>query len=180
MLGLGLSLKNYKSSAQQMTDIVLFSTTFPTSSLTSGFIVSSAIDIIIDNDATYIPNSSGYTGSSGNYKIVFTDQFEGGATAILTYNTPISTLGKENIRVTFGCFDINTTGSGLLEYSVNGGGAWINAGNFGTNPWELSEHTLGASANNKSDLRLRWSYPTSGLGDFIGIDDINTIGDLII
>lgn len=176
MLGLGLGIN--KKSFTPTKDLVLFSTSFPNSSLPSGITVTDSVDVAIDNDETYTTNSSGYTGASGGYKIVFTDQINGDPSASFTISG-IVTTGKENIRLSFGCVDIVSSESGVVEYSLNGIDWVVLAVVFGDATWSLRTITLPGACENVANLRLRWSWAQSGLGENKAIDDIEVIGDLI-
>lgn len=178
MLGLGLGIN--KSSAIGTTNLVLYQTSFSNGgALPAGITVSDSVDVIIDNNADYVSNSSGYVGASGGYKIVFTDFFNGDAYASFTISG-IATIGKENLRLSFGCVDIVSSEVGAVEYSLNGVD-WVAVGGvaFGGDPWSLRTVTLPEACENVANLRLRWIWQQGGFGDYKGFDDVKLLGDLI-
>ncbi|MFY7739824.1 MAG: hypothetical protein ACOVQC_04845, partial [Flavobacterium sp.] len=87
-----------------------------------------------------------------------------------TLNTPLSTLGKTNVTVSFYYInkgtDIDDYGS--LEYSINGGTTWIQAGAnlTGHTTWFNQITTLPAWDNQASLLfRIRWRNDASSSSD---------------
>lgn len=160
----------------QKTNIVLYSTSVSNAGLYPTGWSQNNDDIIVDNDASYIPNSSGYTGASGTYKFVFTDLY---SDSVLTYSNSLSTVGYTNIRIKFGVY--LATNIMYVEYSTDGV-SWLPWTNGGTAPatWELATPVSIPGTSNVANLRFRFTVALSGAGtDYYGIDDITILGDRI-
>jgi hypothetical protein len=80
--------------------------------------------------------------------------------------TGISTVGMNTVTVNFWylCAGAMGVSYGSLEYSINGGGAWINAGNYsGVSTWTQANVTI-AAADNQADFRIRFKWQNGGSG----------------
>lgn len=180
MLGLGLSV-NKGGAPRQLFDIILYQTNFSNGgALPDGWTVSHPDDWVVDNNSDYFPNSSGYAGASGGYKLVCL------ATAndwpyIATYQTGFSTIGKNNIRVSIGTI-VESDGYGIMvEYSLNGSD-WVNCfgGTLGAESWGLSSTTPAVAAlSNQANVKIRAYYVDDFIGFKMAIDDVKILGDLI-
>lgn len=167
------------------TDIVLYQTNFSNGgALPDGWEVTGQSedpefpsDFIIDNDDTYLPNSSGYNGASGGYKLVCTDA-GWDALGYVTYETGFSTLGKENIRLLFGNICIST--GFWPEYSIDSG-AWVQIGGGEINnaTWTLTEISIAALAN-QTNVRIRFYRDIQSGGNYAAMDDVKILADLIL
>jgi gliding motility-associated-like protein len=87
-----------------------------------------------------------------------------------TLNTPLNTVGKTNVTFNFYfiCRSADVDDYGTLEYSINGGTTWIQAGAnlSGATVWTNRVTTLPAWDNQPSLLfRLRWRNDASASSD---------------
>lgn len=162
------------------TDIVLYQTSFSNEgALPDGWDVTDNVDWIVDNDNTYFENSSGYIGASGGYKVVNTDMLNGVSPTYLYQTAGVSTIGKENIRLIFGTIS-NVLGA-IPQYSADGG-AWtdLTGGEITYTEWTQYTTTTLAEIENKANVKFRFKYEMQGLGQYVAIDDVKILGDLII
>lgn len=169
----------------QTTDIVIYETSFSNGGvLPDGWIIEDegSGEVIIDNNADYFPNSSGYSGASGGYKVVFTDQGLTGQ-AYLVYETGVSTLGKENIRLSFGNISADGGIGSWPEYSIDGG-AWtaLTGGEITSPTWDefTTQGDIGPFTDmaNKANVRFRFRFVLQFTGG-CAIDDVKILADLI-
>ncbi len=128
--------------------------------------------------------SSGYSGASGNYNVLFIDN--GSGTKTLTYSNNFSTVGYINITVLWGGRR-NTAGSPTLDvYWSTDGSVW-NGPVSHTQPatdaiWTLVNNgtriTLPGGAEGVSNLRLRFQSALSSATSSISyrLDDISVQG----
>ena len=129
---------------------------------------------------TSTPNSSGYTGASGQ-GCVYTTMSGNNVTKTLTYDNNLSTVGYTNLVLSFGGYK-NTTSTVpnvTITYSTDGTNFSTFTGNsIGfTNSWALYSVNLPAGAENQTDLRIRFTYVTNNqTGRSIRMDDFSIIG----
>ncbi|WP_291276069.1 hypothetical protein, partial [Flavobacterium sp.] len=87
-----------------------------------------------------------------------------------TLNTPLNTVGKTNVTISyyFICKSADVDDFGALEYSINGGSTWIQAGAnlSGATTWNNRVTSLPAWDNQSSLLfRFRWKNDASSSSD---------------
>lgn len=78
----------------------------------------------------------------------------------------VSTVGMNTVTVSFWylCAGASGTSYGSLEYSIDGGGTWINAGNYsGISSWTQATVSLPAW-DNQADFRIRFKWQNGGAG----------------
>lgn len=128
--------------------------------------------------------SSGYTGASGNYNVLYIDN--GVGTKTLTYNNNFSTVGYTNITVLWGARR-NTAGAPSLDlYWSTDGSTWngpVSHTQVATDAvWALvnsgTQITLPAGAEGISNLRLRFQSVISSSTNGISyrLDDVTVQG----
>ncbi len=134
--------------------------------------------------ASTVAASAGYSGASGSVNARFMNT---GAAAVhtLVYNNSLSTLGYQNVRVSWACRTTATFVQPVsLEWSTDG--VLWNVVLFTQTPantdWTFANGglpvVLPIGAGNISNLRLRWSIAVSNDGNY-QIDDVLVEGFLI-
>lgn len=93
-----------------------------------------------------------------------------------TISTGISTVGMNTVNVNFWyvCAGAMGISFGSLEYSINGGALWINAGTYaGVSTWTQANVTLPAW-DNQADFRIRfkWQNGASGTDPAFAVDEV--------
>lgn len=78
----------------------------------------------------------------------------------------VSSVGMNTVTVSFWylCAGASGTSYGSLEYSINGGSTWVNAGNYsGVSSWTQATVSLPAW-DNQADFRIRFKWQNGGAG----------------
>jgi hypothetical protein len=151
-----------------------------TGTMPTGWTASGSFPPTLNNAIT----SSGYTGASGNYNVLYIDN--GTGTNILTYNNNFSTVGYTNITVLWGGRR-NTAGAPTLDfYWSTDGSTWngpVSHSQVATDAvWALANNgtriTLPTGAEGVPNLRLRFQAVLSSSSSTISyrIDDITVQG----
>ena len=115
------------------------------------------------NTCGFLCAESNFPPANANYCSTVSDQK-------FTLNTPLSTIGKTNVTVSFQYINKGTDVDdfGALEYSTNGGASWTQAGAnlTGKTTWFNQVTTLPAWNNQPSLLfRFRWKNDASSSSD---------------
>lgn len=121
--------------------------------------------------------SSGYTGASGGAN-VFTNLSGVSITKTLTYDNSLSTVGYNNIIVSFGNIKTGTVPTLAVQYSTDGV-TYNTVSNItiGTT-WALSSVSLPVGAENIANLRIRFEIVTNNnSSNNFRIDDFKVTGD---
>lgn len=128
---------------------------------------------------TNTPNSSGYSGASGS-ACVYTTMSGSSITKTLTYDNNLSTIGYTGLTLTFGGYksSTNTVPNLIISYSTDGTIYNSFTGNSVslTTSWTLYTVNLPSDAENKGNLRIRFSIITNNQTRSIRIDDFKLTG----
>jgi len=137
----------------------LYSTNFGTSgSLPTGWTATGTNPPALSSSTT----SSGYTGASGNYNVMFADNATG--YKYLTYSNSFSTVGYTDITVLWGGRRNSSSSPTIDLYWSTDGSTWNGPVTYtqppSTGTWALVNSStrvaLPAGAEGVSNLRLRW------------------------
>jgi PKD repeat protein len=141
--------------------------------------------IVDDGTQSSVPNSSGYSGASGNYFLLADDGDGNSELETVTYT--VSTKAFSNISLRWGAFtsnDIAGSGAGsfpavTLKYSTDG--VTYTTISYNENAindtWKVdSVISLPAGASNANVLYLRWQYNSDQNDIYYAIDDIQLSG----
>jgi len=141
--------------------------------------------------------SSGFTG--GNFVMINTDVRQNTSVINrLQMKNNLNSIGYQNLKADFDLYyfsiidNNNTQGYVLVEYSINGGGAWTTLATYltdqGISPskWDTKTISLPAAVLNQTQLKLRFTTMayggTSGsstlwVGNIVAIDNLRIYGD---